>query len=82
MKVLGAGQFRFPEQGLSAENLVRFALAQDVDLVIVGCSTPDEAELLARLGREHRTMEEEEQVRMVETVRPYAERLAFYRGVI
>jgi aryl-alcohol dehydrogenase-like predicted oxidoreductase len=82
MKVLGAGQFLFPEQGLSAENLIRFALAQDTDLVIVGCSTPGEAELLARLGREPVPMEEEEQARMVETVRPYAERLAFYRGVI
>jgi len=82
MKVLGAGQFLFPEQGLSAENLIRFALAQDVDLVIAGCSTPGEAEVLARLGREHNPMEEEEQAGMVETVRPSADRLAFYRGVI
>jgi aryl-alcohol dehydrogenase-like predicted oxidoreductase len=82
MKVLGAGQFLFPDQGLSPENLIRFALAQDTDIVIVGCSTPDEAKVLARLGREPAPIEEEEEARMVETVRPYAERLAFYRGVI
>jgi aryl-alcohol dehydrogenase-like predicted oxidoreductase len=82
MKVLGAGQFLFPGQGLSAESLIRFALAQDVDMVIVGCSTPQEAELLARTGKEHTPMDEEEQAGMIETVRPYAERLAFYRGVI
>jgi aryl-alcohol dehydrogenase-like predicted oxidoreductase len=82
MKVLGAGRFLFPDQGLSAESLIRFALAQDVDMVIAGCSTPREAELLARLGKEHTLMDKEEQAGMVETVRPYAERLAFYRGVI
>jgi aryl-alcohol dehydrogenase-like predicted oxidoreductase len=82
MKVLGAGQYLFPDEGLSAENLIRFALAQDADLVIVGCSTPGEAQLLARLGNAPRPLEEEEQIRMVQAVRPYAERLAFYRGVI
>ena len=82
MKVLGAGQFLFPDHGLTPENLIRFAIAQDVDLVIVGCSTPGEAELLARLGRDHTLIEEEEQAGMIETVRPYAERLAFYRGTI
>lgn len=82
MKVLGAGTYLSPESGLSAENLIRFALAQDVDLVIAGCSMPDEARLLARLGREHTLMDGEEQARLVETVRPYAERLAYYRGVL
>ena len=82
MKVLGAGQFLFPKHGLTAENLIRFALDQDVDMIIVGCSTPAEAQLLARLGNAHRPPEEEEHMEMVEAVQPYAERLAFYRGVI
>lgn len=81
MKVLGAGRFLFPDAGLTAERLIRFALSRDVDLVIVGCLTPGEVELLARLGREHVPMDDEEQARMIETVRPYAERLAYYRGV-
>jgi aryl-alcohol dehydrogenase-like predicted oxidoreductase len=82
MKVLGAGNFLYPEEGVSAENLIRFALSQDVDLVIVGCSTPAEVELLCRLGREHTPMDEEEQARLVETIRPSADRLAYYRGVV
>jgi aryl-alcohol dehydrogenase-like predicted oxidoreductase len=82
MKVLGAGKFLFPDSGFSAENLIRFALSQDLDMVIIGCSTPGEAQFLARLGKEYKPMEEEEQDRMVQSVRPYAERLAYYRGVI
>ncbi len=81
MKVLGAGTYISPEAGITAELLIRFALAQDIDLVIVGCSTPDEARLLARLGAAE-PMDEEEQARIVERVRPAARRLAYYRGVI
>jgi aryl-alcohol dehydrogenase-like predicted oxidoreductase len=82
MKVLGAGSYLSPESGLSPEHLIRYALSQDVDLVIAGCSTPEEALLLARLGEEDTLMEEEEQDLLVETLRPYAELLAYYRGVV
>jgi aryl-alcohol dehydrogenase-like predicted oxidoreductase len=82
MKTLGAGNYIHPESGLSPETLIRFALSQDVDLVIVGCSTAGEARLLARLGQEHTAMSEEEQAQLIDTVRPYAPRLAYYRGVI
>jgi len=82
MKVLGAGKYLFNEAGLTPEQLIRFALSQDVDLVIVGCSAPHEAQLLARLGSGHAPMDGEEQARLIETVRPYAGRLAFYRGVV
>jgi hypothetical protein len=75
------GNFLYPEAGLPAETLIRFALSLDIDRIIVGCSTPDEAELLARFGREKTPMDGEEQERLVEAVRPYAERLAYYRGV-
>jgi aryl-alcohol dehydrogenase-like predicted oxidoreductase len=82
MKVLGAGNFLYPKSGLTAENLIRFALSQDVDLVIVGCSTPAEAGLLARLARDPAPLDEDEQERLVRTVRPLAERLASYREVV
>ena len=39
MKTLGAGNYIRPGSGLSPQTLIRFALSQDVDLVIVGCST-------------------------------------------
>lgn len=82
MKVLGAGKYIFPDSRFSAENLIRFALSQDADMVIVGCSTPVEVQSLSRLGKEQKPMDEEEQASMVENVRPYAKRLAYYRGVI
>ena len=82
MKTMGAGNYILPESGLLPSSLIRFALSQDVDLVIAGCSTPDEARLLARIGKDAAPMGEEEQARLVETVRPFAERLAYYRGVI
>jgi aryl-alcohol dehydrogenase-like predicted oxidoreductase len=82
MKVLGAGNFLYPEAGLTAENLIRFALSQDVDLIIVGCSTPAEAELLSRLARDPSPLDEDEQERLVKTARPLAERLAYYRKVV
>ena len=82
MKTLGAGNFIVPDAGIRPEDLLRFALAQDVDLIIVGCSTPGEAQQLAQADRDVPEMGEEEQARLVDTFRPYAERLAFYRGVI
>jgi len=82
MKVMGGGSYISPESGLSPESLIRYALSQDVDLVIGGCSTPEEARLLARLDKEHTPMEEEEQLLLVETLRPYADLLAYYRGVV
>jgi aryl-alcohol dehydrogenase-like predicted oxidoreductase len=81
MKTLGAGNYIRPGSGLSPEALIRFALSQDVDLVIVGCSTADEARVLARIGQVHTTMNEDEQERLIDTVRPYAHQLAYYRGV-
>jgi hypothetical protein len=47
--------------------------------VIAGCSTADEARLLGRMGKEHSAMREEEQNQLVESVSPYAHRLAYYR---
>jgi aryl-alcohol dehydrogenase-like predicted oxidoreductase len=82
MKTLGAGNFIFPDAGVRPEDLLRFALAQDVDLIIVGCSTPAEAQQLARADRELPEMGEEEQARLVDMFRPYAKRLAFYRGTV
>lgn len=80
MKVLGAGNY--PYSGLSPGKLIQFALSQDVDVVIVGCSNPAEAQFLARQGDEPKPMEAEDQERLVEEIRPYAKRFAYYRGVM
>jgi hypothetical protein len=41
-----------------------------------------EAQLFARLDMEHTSMEEEEQLRLIETLRPNADFFAYYRGNI
>jgi aryl-alcohol dehydrogenase-like predicted oxidoreductase len=82
MKAMGAGHFIFPDAGILPDTLVRFALAQDTDLVIAGCSTPGEANQLARAGRNADPMGDDEQSRVIDAFRPYATRLAFYRGII
>jgi len=82
MKTMGAGMYIHPEAGLSAENLIRFALAQDVDMIIAGCSTADEARFLAGMNGGISPMKQDEQDVIIETIRPYANRLAYYRGVI
>ncbi len=82
MKLLGAGNFILPDAGIRPDMLIRFALAQDTDMVIVGCSTPDESRQAARTGRDAVPMDDDEQTRLIGAFMPYAERLAFYRGVL
>jgi aryl-alcohol dehydrogenase-like predicted oxidoreductase len=81
MKVLGASHYIHKEAGITSDRLIRFALSQDITTAIVGCSTPREVQILAQAGRESKPMSEEEQRRLVELFKPYARRLAFYRGV-
>jgi len=82
MKVFGGGSYLSPESGLLPEHFLRYALSQDVDMVIAGCSNQNEARLLARVGSDPSPMDDEEQSRLVGLFRPYARLLAFYRGVI
>ncbi len=79
MKILGGGNYVRPEAGLTAGRLIRFALAQGVTVAIVGCSSPEEVEELARSGGAPEPMPPEEQDALVEAFRPRARRLAFYR---
>ena len=80
MKILGQSHYLQPEDGLTADLLIRYALSQGIDVAIVGCSTPEEVQTLARVGRDSLPMSEEEQRGLVDAFRPHARRLAFYRG--
>jgi aryl-alcohol dehydrogenase-like predicted oxidoreductase len=82
MKVLGASHYLKPQFGLSAERLIRYALSQDITLVIVGCSGPGEVRTLAEAARNPELMTEEEQCQLHEIYRPYARKLAYYRGLM
>ena len=82
MKVLGAGHYINEKLGASAQLLVRFALAQGISVAIAGCATPYEVAALAEAGRIPEPLDRAGQDRLIEMFRPYAGRLAFYRGVI
>lgn len=82
MKVLGAGHYVVQEEGITAELLIRYALSWDIDVAIVGCSTPEEVKALAGAGRDFTPLTPIEMGHLEEFFRPHAKKLAYYRGVI
>jgi aryl-alcohol dehydrogenase-like predicted oxidoreductase len=81
MKVLGASHYLAPEAGLTAELLIRFALSQAVDVVVIGCSTPDEVRTLAHTGKLFEPLTPTAQKQLIDIFRPQARRLGYYRGI-
>jgi aryl-alcohol dehydrogenase-like predicted oxidoreductase len=81
MKVLGAGQYIDTEAGISPQLLIRYALSQDVDVVITGCSHPQEVRNLAQAARSP-LLSGKDQAQLLDQFRPDAEMMAFYRGVL
>lgn len=79
MKVLGAGYYLDPNNGLTPELLLRYALSKDVTLVIVGCSRPSHVRTLAQAGRDFEPLTEPEVRRLEAVFEPHARRLAYYR---
>jgi aryl-alcohol dehydrogenase-like predicted oxidoreductase len=82
MKILGAGQFIVPRQGVTAERLIRYALDRGVTVAIVGCSEPAEVAALAEIGRSGKPLSMDEHDRLIDMFTPHARNLAFYRGVV
>ncbi len=82
MKILGAGHYVQPKWGITAELLIRFALSCGITVAIVGCSTPGEVKTLADVGREGRRPTGDEEREVLRKFSPYANRLAYYRGVL
>lgn len=74
----GAGGGRLVQAGLDATTLLRYAFAQPVDVVIVGCATPAEVGALAAASCD--PLGEDEARALVERVRAQAGQLAAYRG--
>jgi aryl-alcohol dehydrogenase-like predicted oxidoreductase len=81
MKLLGASHYLAPESGVTAELLIRFALSQAVDVVVIGCSTPDEVRTLADTGKLFEPLTPAAQKQLIDIFRPQARRLGYYRGV-
>jgi aryl-alcohol dehydrogenase-like predicted oxidoreductase len=76
MKVLGGGQF--VRAGLPVGPLLRYAAAQPVSTVIVGCGSP--AELDANLRAITQDPAPEEAAELLAALRPRAAQAAYYRG--
>jgi predicted aldo/keto reductase-like oxidoreductase len=79
MKVLGGGNYVRPEAGATPEKLIRFALTQDVDVVIAGCKNAAEVRLLSELGGEEEPGQGFDGQALVDLFRPQARQLAYYR---
>jgi len=82
MKILGASHYVSKEAGITAKMLIRYALSKNINVAIVGCSNPEEADALARVGRDFAPMSPEEQKELEDIFQPHARELAFYRGVM
>jgi predicted aldo/keto reductase-like oxidoreductase len=81
MKVLGASHYLDPQSGITAELLIRFALSQPITLAIVGCSSPREVKTVIEVGAHFEPLSPAEEQQLLRPFRPYAHRLAYYRGV-
>ncbi|MBI5557067.1 MAG: aldo/keto reductase [Deltaproteobacteria bacterium] len=81
MKILGAAHYILPELGVTAELLIRYALSSGVTVAIVGCATAEEVRTLA-VAAAQPLLSEQERSGLHNIFRPYAARLAFYRGVL
>lgn len=81
MKILGAGHFILPELGVTPELLIRYALSSGITVAIAGCATAGEVQTLAAAAARP-PLSEQERSGLLHIFRPYAARLAFYRGVI
>ncbi|WP_022664458.1 aldo/keto reductase [Desulfospira joergensenii] len=81
MKVLGGKHYISEDLGITPELLVRFALSQDIDVALVGCSSGDEVRSLVRAGQESGpAMSPDERQEIMKPFFPMARKLAFYRG--
>jgi len=80
MKVLGAGHYIFPERGITAQLLIRYALSCGITLAIVGCSSPQEVRELSAAA-DQPLLSDSEKEKLTELFAPHAGELAFYRGV-
>ena len=80
MKVLGAGHYIFPERGITAQLLIRYALSYGITLAIVGCSSPQKVRELSAAA-DQPLLSDPEKKKLTELFAPHARELAFYRGV-
>jgi aryl-alcohol dehydrogenase-like predicted oxidoreductase len=82
MKVLGASHYISLHPNITAEVLFQYALSFDIDVAIVGCTSPAEVRILAKTGRKEKPFTEDKKKYILSIFKPVAQRLAYYRGGI
>jgi aryl-alcohol dehydrogenase-like predicted oxidoreductase len=82
MKTLGASHYIYPDAGITADLLIRYALSHEVTVVIVGCSTPEHVSILADAGTNKILLLENEIQELERAFEPHVTKLAYYRGVL
>lgn len=81
MKVLGGGHYIMPKMNINAELLIRYSLSFDITLPVIGCSSSEEVQTVTA-AEKLEPLSESEKKSLEEEFKPYATRLAFYRGVL
>ncbi len=79
MKCLGGGQYVQPQIGITAHKLLRYALHIGSDLIVVGCSSPQEVQELVSAVQSG-PLEDSERAELETAFKSNASGLAFYRG--
>ena len=82
MKILGASHYILPKFNIYADLLIRYGLSHGITVGIVGCSSPDEVQTLAKAESSSRPITAAEKDYILNVFAPYARKLAFYRGVV
>jgi predicted aldo/keto reductase-like oxidoreductase len=79
MKVFSRGICFKIFKGEPAETFLRFALAQPISAVVVGCETVEQLEMNARIARSFQPMTKKEQEMIMNKVKYYARELTYYK---
>jgi len=79
MKCLGGGGYVQPQIEVQAQKLIRYALTCPVDLIIIGCSSPQEVIENVEALKDFSDIKRETSL-LEEAFRPMARKLAFYRA--
>ncbi|MDX9788588.1 MAG: aldo/keto reductase [Desulfobacterales bacterium] len=79
MKCLGGGHYVKPQRGATAEKLLNYALHSGVDLIIVGCSSPEEVRALVGAAQGE-PLDERERSELEGLFLPGVRQFAYYRG--
>jgi aryl-alcohol dehydrogenase-like predicted oxidoreductase len=72
MKVFASGRIVQGDHALSAEECLRFAYGLDVSCAVVGCATPAEVELAARVAADGKALEDDRRTALIAAAKPFS----------